>query len=145
MLLTNNNIFVYSKVLLYILILEEVTSVNISMCRATRIQDLAGLTTPALLPQLPRAGGPPVFMAQLLTPFLYCLCSKRRKHSSDTPALILYYLPATGLLRLQSFYLIFIISVTSWRRLVNHRVLDTLPMIRIMRCLRQGISYQGRI
>ena len=42
------------------------------MCRATRIQDLAGLTTPALLPQLPRAGGPPVFMAQLLTPF-FCI------------------------------------------------------------------------
>ena len=60
------------------------------MCRATRIQDLAGLTTPALLPQLPRAGGPPVFMAQLLTLFLYCLCSKRRKYSSDTPALILF-------------------------------------------------------
>src|SRR5215211_5645145 len=129
MLLTNNNIFVYSKVLLYISILEEVTSVNISMCRATRIQDLAGLTTPALLPQLPRAGGPPVFMAQLLTPFLYCLCSKRRKHSSDTPALILFtsYWP----IALQSFYLIFIISFTSWRHLVNHRVLDTLPMIRI--------------
>ena len=41
------------------------------MCSATRIQDLAGLTTPALLPQLPRAGGPPVFMAQLLT--LFCI------------------------------------------------------------------------
>jgi hypothetical protein len=60
------------------------------MCRATRIRDLAGLTTPALLPQLPRAGGPPVFMVQLLTLFLYCLCSKRRKYSSDTPALILF-------------------------------------------------------
>jgi hypothetical protein len=99
------------------------------MCRATRIQDLAGLTTPALLPQLPRAGGPPVFMTQLLNPFLYCLYSKRRKYSSDTPAL--YYLPCAARSRLESFYLIFIISVTLWRRLVNHRVLDTLPMIRI--------------
>ena len=46
------------------------------MCCATRIQDLAGLTTPALLPQLPRAGGPPVFMAQLLTPFCIAYASK---------------------------------------------------------------------
>lgn len=75
---TRNNIFAYSKVTLYILFLEEVTSVNISMYRATRIQDLAGLTTPALLPQLPRAGGPPVFMDRLLNPYLCCLCNKRR-------------------------------------------------------------------
>ena len=99
------------------------------MCRATRIQDLAGLTTPALLPQLPRAGGPPVFMAQLLTPF--CIAYASKEVNIALTLQLWYYLPATARSRLQSFYLIFIISVTTWRRLVNHRVLDTLPMIRI--------------
>src|SRR5215203_4580452 len=92
MLLTNNNIFVYSKVLLYILILEEVTSVNISRCRATRIQDLAGLTTPALLPQLPRAGGPPVFMAQLLTLFCIAYAAKEENIALTLSSDIIYKL-----------------------------------------------------
>jgi hypothetical protein len=96
--------FAYSKVTLYILILEEVTSVNISMYRATRIQDLAGLTTPALLPQLPRAGGPPVFMARLLNPYLCCLCNKRRNLARTLQ--LCDILPAIAQSRLQSFYLI---------------------------------------
>jgi|SRR5215211_1423499 len=101
-----NKVSLFSKVIFYILILEEVTSVNISMCRSTRIQDLAGLTTPALLPQLPRAGGPPVFMAQLLTPFSYCLCNKGRKYNSATPALILFtnYCPITFTIFLFDIY-----------------------------------------
>lgn len=47
----------YSEGSIYFLILEEVTSVNISMSYATRIQDLVGLTTPALLPNSPKQEG----------------------------------------------------------------------------------------
>jgi hypothetical protein len=53
----NQKMINYSKGSIYFLILEEVTSVNISMSFATRSQDLVGLTTPALLPNSPKQEG----------------------------------------------------------------------------------------
>ena len=78
MKLVSHKLSFNSKDTLYILFLEEVTSINKSIRCPTKIQDLAGLTTPALLPQLPKAGGPPVFMTQLLTPFCIACTAKMK-------------------------------------------------------------------
>lgn len=127
------------KVPFYILILEEVTSENISRCSTTRSQDLVGLTTPALLPNSPEQEGRQSLWCNEKLLYLCCLCIKRRSTALVLQLLFhaFHYLISLYVLIYEllpiAFYNLFIgyssLSVTSWHPLVNRPDLDTLPMI----------------